>query len=399
MNRTIRIVFSLTTLALIILYGKALPPSPLLQGILFALGLIYVAILWFPEERWTLKRHVLSLCLVLAAVILLHVSLPPTAPAESLLLIPFILLLARERYERQRYLLVLALISMAAMCILTPEAAFLVSVMPVVIALYMSVRAINIYKAAYRLSQQNLEELNAAHRELKRTHAALQESTIDSMRYAALAERTRLAQDIHDGLGHQLTSLIVQLQALEIMLPAEPSRAAAQVPGMLGVARAAMAEVHRAVKTWREESSEGLVALRGLVSQCAAHAAFQLSYTGDADGSNWPVELSAVLYRTLQEALTNILRHARASSVIVDLHEEPHQVILTVSDDGCYAAEQPLVPGYGIQGMQERCQAMGGTCRFSPNSPHGLNIEVILPIRSPHMAFPGLSPGRMAQDE
>jgi signal transduction histidine kinase len=401
MNRTIRIVFSLTTLALIFLYGKTLPPSLLFRGTLFALGLVYMAILWFPEERWTLKKHVLSLCLVLAAVILLHFSPPPAAPAESLLLIPFILLLARERDERQRYLLVLAFISMAVMCILTPEVAFLVSVMPIVIALYMSVRAINIYKAAYRLSLQNLAELNAAHRELKRTHAALQESTIDSMRYAALAERTRLAQDIHDGLGHQLTSLIVQLQALEIMLPTEPSRAAALVPGMLGVARASMGEVHKAVKTWREEEgSDGLVALQGLISQSADHAAFQLSYTLDADGSNWPVALSAALYRILQEALTNILRHARASSVNVDLHEETDQVILTVSDDGCYTADRPLVPGYGLQGMQERCQAMGGSCQFSQNDLHGLKIKVILPLRSARMVSPnGPSEERSEQDE
>lgn len=74
------------------------------------------------------------------------------------------------------------------------------------------------------MKELHLQELNKAHQELQEAHAELQEATMHSMKYAALEERMRLAREIHDGLGHQLTSLIVQLQALEIMLPGEPKR-------------------------------------------------------------------------------------------------------------------------------------------------------------------------------
>jgi signal transduction histidine kinase len=382
MNRTIRIAFTLTTLALLVFYGYSLPPSRAAWSLLAALGLIYLAVIWLPEERWTWKSHVLSMCLVLGVVIPLHLSLPASAPPESLLLIPFVLLLAREQEERQRYLPVLAMISMVVMCILTPETAFLLSVMPVVIALYLSVRAINLYKAAYLLSQQNLEALHLAHAELERTHTALQEATLDSMRFAALAERSRLAKEIHDGLGHQLTSLIVQLQAMELMLPADPSRAATLVPELLEVARKAMAEVHMAVKTWRQDEGTGLAALQGLISQCAAHAPFRLTFTHETEGTSWSDPLSVTLYRILQEALTNILRHAGASSVTVNVREELEQVILTVSDDGGYTVKRSLLPGFGIRGMQERCQMVGGQFLLSPNQPHGLVITATLPLRS-----------------
>lgn len=388
MNRYVRVFFSLTTLSLIILYGSLLERSLLIWSGLLALGVIYLTMLWLRESWWTLAKHALAVLLAIALVSVLQLSSPNSRFPESLLLIPLVLLLAREQERHQRYFVVLAVLTLTAMCIMAPTTTFLVTVLPVVIALYMSVRAINIYKAAYRMSLKNIEELNAAHQELQMTHAALQEATVHSMRYAALAERIRLARDIHDGLGHQLTSLIVQLQALEIMLPLDPDQAARTVPGMLDVARKAMAEVHQAVKTWREEeNSDGLIALQGLIGQCAAHAPFELTFNYDEDLSNWPVEVSVTLYRILQEALTNILRHAEASVVNVQIQEQSNQVLLTIWDDGCYTENTPITPGFGIKGMMERCQSLGGAYHTALNPPHGLVIRAILPIQPSSIEF------------
>jgi signal transduction histidine kinase len=388
MNRSIRVLFSLMTLSLIILYGSSLPQALLLRSELLALGLIYLAILWIPESWWTVARHTLVVFLIISLVSFFHLSSPSSPIPESLLLIPLVLLLAREQERHQRYFVTLAVFTLVAMSLMAPMGTFLLNVLPIVIALYMSVRAINIYKAANRISLKHIEELNAAHQELQQTNAALQEATVHSMRYAALAERVRLAQDIHDGLGHELTSLIVQLQALEIMLPDDPGRAAKTVPGILDVARKAMAEVHQAVKTWREEeTSDGLVALQSLIGQSAAHAPFTLSFQYDKNLSSWPVEVSVALYRILQEALTNVLRHAKASVVDVQVHEELSQVLLTVADDGCYSENMSLTPGYGINGMRERCQSLGGTFHTSLNTPHGLNIQVALPLKPSTMDF------------
>ena len=394
MNRYIRSFFSLTTLALIVLYWLSSRQSLLSWSCLVALTLIYLALIWIPQSWWTLVKHVLAVSLITALVIALHLSVRSTTVPESLLLVPLVLLLAREQQDHRGFFVGLAVAVMVVMSIIAPVPAFTVTVMPVVIALYMSVRAINIYKSAYRVSLQNIDELNAANRELQQTYAALQEATVHSMRYAALAERTRLAQDIHDGLGHQLTSLIVQLQALEVMLPGDPVQAAGVVPGMLEVARKAMAEVHQAVRTWREEeTSDGLVALQGLVSQSAAHAPFTLTFTQDQDLSDWSVDLSVALYRILQEALTNVLRHAQASAVEVRVQEQADHVILIVSDDGRYAGSPPLIPGYGIKGMMERCQILGGTCQILQNRPHGLNLRVSIPI-TPSRTVSIVSPER-----
>lgn len=385
MNPFIRNLFSATTLLLVALYALSIPQDPLAWGLLACMAVLYLGIIWLPLNWWTPARYVLgvSLMIVLAGVLVL--MLPSSHDLTSgLLLVPLVLLLAREQGEQRNLAALLAVLTMVAMVGLASGAAYTWTLLAVVIALYMSVRAINIYKQAYRLSQQNIEALRAAHQKLQETHDALQAATMDSMRYAALAERARLAREIHDGLGHQLSSLIVQLQAMEIMLPDDPARAQQAVPSMLSAARGAMSEVRQAVETWREDDGRlGLAALQGIVSQYAAIAPFKLEFQQQGEFSEWPDALSAALYRILQEALTNITRHAQAGSAVIQLQESGERVTLTVSDRGIYTADQPLVPGYGMRGIMERSQALGGTCSFSQNQPHGLKLQVCLPLTPP----------------
>jgi len=387
MSRTIRSLFSLTTLVLILLVGRSLEQTLLAWGSLVAMALIYLMIIWIPQIWWTRLKYAMAVSLLMALASLLYLSNRSSNIPGGLLLVPLVLLLAREQQRFRWFLVALAAVTMAAMCLLAPDISFTWTVLPVVIALYMSVRAINVYKEAYKLSQQNIEELRAANQELQKTYAALQEATVRSMHYAALAERTRLARVIHDGLGHHLTSLIVQLQALDIMLPGDPARAAKAMPDLLHEARKAMAEVHQAVKTWREdESRDGLVALQGIVSEYAALASFILEFKQEGELSDWPDELSVSLYRILQEALTNIMRHARATTACVQVQENEDQVILTVSDDGCYVETSPLTPGYGIKGIIERTQALGGVCYLTQNQPHGLKLQVSIPFTLPQVS-------------
>ena len=385
MNGYVRVLFSATTLGIIAAIGRPLQRAPLVWGCLVALALVYLVMIWAPESRWGRAQYALAVALVIGLTVIVRLANPGNQPIPSaLLLAPLVLLLAREQGRFRNFTLGLAILTMAVMLVLEPAAPFAYTVMPVIIALYMSVRAINIYKQAYRLSQQNLDELNKANQELQQTYTALQEATVHSVRYAALAERARLARDIHDGLGHQLTSLIVQLQALEMMLPGDPVQAVQAVPDMLTVTRKAMAEVRQAVETWREdESGSGWVALQGLVSQFASYAPLTLEFQQAGELSDWPVALNVTLYRILQEALTNILRHAQATAAWVQVQERDRQVILTVSDNGHYTESMPLKEGYGLKGIRERCQALGGVCRISQCQSHGLMLEVRLPITPP----------------
>ena len=380
MNRYVRILFTIL-----------LPPSFYLSGVLagqalwswggFAiLYLLYMPLVWLEREWWTRTRYLLVVGLAWALVLAMR-FFDSHSTYDSVLLVPLVLLLVKEQGDERYFTGGLALATLAFMLVIAPTFPVALFVLLSTFLLAIPIRAINVHKEANRLSQRHLQELTRVHRELEQAHALLQEMNIYSMRYAALAARTSLAQDMHDGLGHHLTSLTVQLQAMEIMLPDDPQRAALMVPTMLGITRQAMRELRQTVNAWQEdESGLGLAALRGLVSQCAAHSQLAIAFQQDDDLSDWPVEISVALYRILQEALTNIMRHAEATTVTIQVQEREQQVILTIIDNGRYTAHAGNTPGFGIAGMIARSQSMGGTCVLSQQQPSGLHIQVSLPL-------------------
>ncbi|NBD25112.1 sensor histidine kinase [Paenibacillus glycinis] len=342
--------------------------------------LMYLFMIWVHETWWNLTRLVLASSLAVALALTLHV-VDDNADA-SLLLFPAVYILANFSRQLLRLSSIIAsgvILIIAAIDYANP--AFLSTKLTGAAGLYMGVKAVNLFRELYYPNRDHLKELNEAHVQLQQAHAELQETSVHAMRYAALSERSRLAREIHDGIGHRLTSLIVQLQALEIMLPENPEAVRQSIPVMLDIARQGMAEVRMSVKDWSEdESGLGLIALKGVVSQSEAHSRIQFTFAQDEALSDWTVGTSVVLYRVLQESITNVIRHSGASAVLVSVQERERQVILTVSDNGRHTEAAPLTPGFGIRGMQERCRAVGGTCAFSQNHPHGLVMEAVVPL-------------------
>ncbi|GCE28816.1 sensor histidine kinase YxjM [Dictyobacter alpinus] len=379
MSWQIRSMTSILTLAIAILYEIFLKQTFLEWCVLCASLLLSLFMIWIHQSWWSRTRYIVATGLLIAFM-LIHSFFNAWSPYSSLLLLPLVLVLARDVHRYPRLTTILAVVTIAAMLVISSTSNLTFTLMPWLISAFMGVRAINAYKYAYSISQLHLLELNQAHCALQDTHDTLQEATIHSIRYAAMAERTRLAREMHDGLGHQLTSLIVQLQALKLMLPMQAQQAADAVPAMLEVARTAMADVRQAVHAWDEdESASALVSLQGLVSQTAAHAPLSLDFRQDDAISDWPIEIRVTLYRILQELLTNIMRHAEATSATIQVQEQEQQVILTVADNGSYTADRQLTPGFGLKGIMQRSQKLGGSCTFSPCQPHGLQVQVILP--------------------
>ncbi len=344
--------------------------------------LLYLVLLW-ARETWLsgVKYAVISLLILAIELILNNVY----GITDAALLWPLVWILATV-YDKYKYLSsILALLTIVVFICISRPVTFTAPL--ILVGLFIVVLIRKIWKNAYRMKELHLQEINKAHQELKEAHAELQEATMNSMKYAALEERIRLAREIHDGLGHQLTSLIIQLQALEIMLPDEPKKASEVTTQLLQIARQAMAEVRFSVKEWSsDEMGLGIIALKGLVSQIQGRSPIKFNFVQESKISEWPNETSIVLYRTLQESLTNILRHSNATSVTIHLQEVNDEIILKVSDNGDYVNDVPLKVGFGLNGMIERCQQQGGTCTFTSVKPHGLCIEITLPIekRSHH---------------
>ena len=222
---------------------------------------------------------------------------------------------------------------------------------------------------------------------ITRLEAAQKELELARQRDAELAtlqERERLARDLHDNLGHSLVALSVQLEAIQRLYKVDPDRASAQVDELKNLTRASMDDLRRSLAGLRAPGlgerrlSEALQTLSVDLGQ-RAHLEINCHV---AEGSD---ELSPAqaetLWRVAQEALTNIERHAAARTVQLQLGIESDAALLSIRDDGRgLPVDAEKQPGhYGLRGMRERVEGLGGTLTLTGNG-NGSRVDVKLPI-------------------
>ena len=228
-------------------------------------------------------------------------------------------------------------------------------------------------------------ELETAHRQLQAYAAQVEELSV-------ARERNRIARDIHDALGHYLTLLAVQLETATCMEERGDPELSHELVEARRVTKECLAEVRRSVSALRPaEITTGTVEniLRRLVSECAlANTDVQVLLDLEEATHTLSPLLRATLYRCAQEALTNVRKHAHATKVLLRLRTEEQQVELTVLDDGLGTASQKHdhLSGFGLQGMRERVELLGGRMQAAAGpGGRGWRVEIILP-REPEMA-------------
>jgi signal transduction histidine kinase len=231
---------------------------------------------------------------------------------------------------------------------------------------------------------------------------------------AAAAERTRIAREMHDVIGHQLAVIVSLADGAAAKLASDPPRAAAAIASVADVGRQALGETRGLLGVLRADGTgDGLApqpGLAGLGDLAAQTRATGLSATLDCQGdpSGLSAEIQLAVYRIAQEAITNTLRHAtgaRAVAIRVDIG--PDTVELEVTDDGQPAAAAapgrvpdasagpaagrapvpaaglaPAAGGQGLAGMRERARACGGSVIAGPG-PDGWAVRAILPTARP----------------
>jgi signal transduction histidine kinase len=210
----------------------------------------------------------------------------------------------------------------------------------------------------------------------------LQESRAAHAQSVALAERGRLARDMHDVLAHSLSALALQLEGTRLLARdrGAPPEVVEGVERAHHLAAAGLQEARRAIGALRGDELPGPERLKALADAFAEHssATCTLSVTGA------PRELGAearlALYRTAQEALTNVRKHAAADRVELRLDYADGGTTLVVQDHGPGAPVAVGAPagGYGLTGMRERAELLGGRLEAGPTA-DGFRVELWLP--------------------
>lgn len=219
--------------------------------------------------------------------------------------------------------------------------------------------------------------------ELRAANAELAAARERERKLAVAEERMRLARDIHDGLGHHLTVLNVQLQAAAKLIGNDPSLAAATIATCREVAQAALQEVRQSVAAMRRTPLDGQradEAIRSLVSQFDQHAPLAARF--ELQGTPMPLApaVAMTLYRSAQEGLTNVQKHAQAQCASVTLRFERSTVCLSVENDG--PTDGRSGSGFGLAGLQERAAQLGGNLKAGPLPQSGFRLEITLPRKT-----------------
>ncbi|MGW4728753.1 sensor histidine kinase [Streptomyces shenzhenensis] len=194
---------------------------------------------------------------------------------------------------------------------------------------------------------------------------------------AALAERARIAREIHDVLAHSLSAQLVHLEAARLLIERDADREQIleRVVAARGMARDGLAETRQALSALRGEMTPLEDYLSDLVR---VSDGAEVTVTGDR--RPLPVEAAQAVRRVAQEALTNARKHAHGAKVHVSLEYGEHEVRLDVRDSGGTAGELTQAGGgYGLLGMRERAELLGGSLEAGPDK-EGFAVTLKVPV-------------------
>jgi signal transduction histidine kinase len=209
---------------------------------------------------------------------------------------------------------------------------------------------------------------------------------------AAVAERARIARELHDVIAHNVSVMVVQADGASYALDADPGRAREALAAISATGRQALAEMRRLLGVLRREEEGGTSARApqpgigelGELLEQARGAGLPVSFTVEGEPLPLPGGIALAAYRIVQESLTNTRKHAGpVASASVTLRYSDAALVLAISDDGrgdLGGAAMPGATGHGLTGMRERVAIYGGSVAAGPRRGGGFEVVATLPL-------------------
>jgi signal transduction histidine kinase len=244
-----------------------------------------------------------------------------------------------------------------------------VTLMAAAIALGANTRA----RAALRTEQEQTARLIA------QEHAWRAEQRVQE-------ERVRIARDLHDVIGHSISVISLHANVAREAIGSDDDGARQALAHIQAAAGATMRELRATIKLLRTPAYAGADRLPAslanlpLLVENARASGLDVQVQSEGDLSALPATVDAAAYRIVQEALTNIIRHAAATQVTISIAVDPGALRLQVADNG-RGAPSAVTPGSGIAGMSERARLLGGSLAAQPGPAGGFQVSAALPLK------------------
>ena len=225
--------------------------------------------------------------------------------------------------------------------------------------------------------QKAAEALNRSNQELREIYG--------QMHHVREAERTRIARELHDELAQWLTALKMDVSWIASRLPADEQALITRTQRMKGVVDNTVAAVRRIAADLRPVMLDDLgfvAAIENLLYELSERAGIMVSLQGDKDDIDVQEPLATAVYRMVQEALTNVARHSRASSVEVRVQRSAQNLQVSVKDNGSGLNPDPNRKSFGLLGIRERARTLGGNARIYSPPEGGTVVEIEVPLET-----------------
>lgn len=225
-------------------------------------------------------------------------------------------------------------------------------------------------------NKEERERKDMLYRELLDAHKKLKQYTDEVNRLSVVDERNRIARDIHDTLGHNMTALIMQLQMAEHLMKEDPKRSEELLISSVKTAKDSMASIREVVETLRGTGTAlaPVESIKKLVSEFSAKTGVEIGLEISGEANLQDSAANIAVYHIVQEAMTNSVRHGKAERISVRLDYSNESITFCIADNGIGA--ETLKEGYGLKGIRERVEAFNG--KLETGSSDGFYLKGIV---------------------
>lgn len=221
------------------------------------------------------------------------------------------------------------------------------------------------------------EKKDLLYKELLNTHKKLKEYANRVEELAVIEERNRIARDIHDTLGHNMTALIMQMEMSSHIMEEDIDKSKDLLESAKKMARKGLLDIRKVVETLRgEERNIKVSSIQELINGFSNATGIKTELKIIGEPLKVYPDIDVTLYRIIQEALTNAARHGKATEIKVKLKYNDEYIFFNITDNGIGA--DSIKEGYGLKGMKERVNCLNGKINFEAKD--GFVVNGVLPL-------------------
>jgi signal transduction histidine kinase len=242
------------------------------------------------------------------------------------------------------------------------------------------------YLVKYEIRQrrklaETMYELKVKTKQLENTYFKLKETSKELEELTIVSERNRIAREIHDTVGHTLTTVLLELEAGERLIPVDPPTAIQKIGLAKAQVRRGLQDIRESVKTLQSgrELMEFIPSLKLLIEETTKHGDIFIKYDIRELPQLTPAQEKAI-YRALQEGLTNGIRHGKSTAFVFVLEYSNNEIKFMLQDNG--KGTESVVKGFGLSTMEARVKELGGVLYVQSSEEEGFQISITIPVNN-----------------